>query len=55
MQGFWQFILDLTFLVAHWDFAFEYFKIARRMPYVVEEKTIPEDMIRRQRIVNSLI
>ena len=29
-------------------FAYEYFKIARRMPYVVEEQPIPKNMMRDQ-------
>jgi len=55
LQGISQFITDATFLTSHWMFAFEYFKIGRRMPFVVEEKQIPENMISNQDRVDVIV
>lgn len=35
---------DVTFNVSHWMFSFEYFSIARFMPYAIKDQEYPEKM-----------
>ena len=40
------FVYDACFNVSHWIFAFEYYKIAQLMPYVLKGQILPENKLK---------
>ena len=47
--------MDMSFALAYWLLANEYFQISRIMPYVLKEGIVPQSMIRFDRIVNCIM
>ena len=43
------------FNVAHWLFASEYYKIAKIMPYALEELPVPDEIKTKHKCVNGLM
>ena len=39
------FVMNASFIAAHWMFASEYYKISCQMPFVVNDDVIPEDLV----------
>ena len=45
IEGVATFFKYATFNVAHWIFAFEYFSIARTIPFVIRARQVPDSLI----------
>ena len=55
MMGVFSFSRDATFSVANWIFSYEYYRIAKFMPFVVLDREVPASLISRDRLIFWLV
>jgi hypothetical protein len=44
-------VRDISFNLAHWLFAFEYYAISKLIPFVLQHRSLPEGMLVQQRLL----
>ena len=54
-EGFCYIFKDIPFNIAHLNFAFEYYRIAKFMPLVIREQQVPPNQIRNARIFYAVL
>jgi hypothetical protein len=55
LDSFCGFTLLACFNAAHWIFAFEYYSIARFMPFVLKGQDLPESKVKCDRVLNKVM